>query len=207
MLNSTRNKEQLLKTASSDFVKENIESGAFDAFGRLDKNTIADYCESFPQYRELFLKVNQDVICQSLMLTFAQLQRTKMIHYFQVIKESNDVEEIIFAEGALYRMIKEAFELKQIDTLHQPNTDADVFEDLKDEILDGKAERYSDLDYTELWAKLNKSIMIYSVDSIDRNIFDLLEIVSMEEVIDDDRYELKVVSKDEADKDNGSSEE
>lgn len=207
MLNSTRNKEQLLKTASSDFVKDNIESGSFDAFGRLDKNTIADYCERFPKYRELFLKVNQDVICQSLMLTFAQIQRTKMLHYFQLIIDGNDVEDIIYAEAALYRMLKEAFEQKQIDTLHQPSTDADVFENLKDEILDGKAERYADMDYTELWEKLNKSIMRYSVEAIDRNIFDLLEIVSMEEVIDDDRYELKVVSKDEADKDNRSSEE
>lgn len=207
MLNSTRNKEQLLKTASSDFVKENIESGAFDAFGRLDKNTISDYCVRFPQYKELFLKVNQDLICQSLKLTFAQIKRTKMVHYFQTLIKSDDVEEIIYAEAALYRMLKEAFEQKQIDTLHQPSTDADVFENLKDEILDGKSEKYADMDYTDLWERLNQSILRYSVDAIDRNIFDLLEIVSMEEVIDDERYELKVVNKDEADKDNGSSEE
>lgn len=106
MLNSTRNKEQLLKTATNDFVKDNIESGSFDAFGRLDKNTIADYCERFPQYRELFLKVNQDLICQSLLLTFAQIQRTKMVHYFQLIMASDDIEEIIYAEGVLYRMQK-----------------------------------------------------------------------------------------------------
>lgn len=207
MLNSTKNKEQLLKTASSDFVKDNIESGSFDAFGRLDKNTIADYCERFPQYRELFLKVNQDLIYQSLMFTFAQIQRIKMIHYFQTLMDGNDVEEIIFAEGALYRMLKEAFELKQIDTLHQPNTDVDVFYDLKDEILDTKAEKYADMDYTHLWERLNKCILRYSIETIDRNIFDLLEIVSMEEVIDDNRYKLEVVSKNEADKDNGSSEE
>lgn len=208
MLNSRRNKEQILKTASSDFVKDNIESGAFDAFGKLDKNTIADYCERFPKYKELFLKVNQDLIYQSLMLTFAQLQRTKMLHYFQLIMESDDVEEIIFAEAALYRMLKEAFEQKQIDTLHQPNTNAEVYEELMNEIMDGKSERYADMDYTELWEKLNKSIIRYSVECIDRNIFDLLDIVSLEELLDDDRFELKVVSKDEAEEnqDNGIAE-
>lgn len=206
MLNSRRNKEYLLKTASGDLVKKNIESGTFDAFG-LDKNTIADYCVRFPQYKELFLKVNQDLITQSLKLTFAQLQRTKMIHYFQTLMESDDVEEIIYAEAALYRMLKEAFEQKQIDTLHQPSTDADVFEDLKDEILDGKAKKYTDMDYTELWEKLNKSIMRYSIEAIDRNIFDLLDIVSLEELLDDDRYKLEVVSKDEDNQDNGIAEE
>lgn len=92
--------------------------------------------------------------------------------------------------------------------MHQPNTDVDIYKNLKDEILDGKAKRYADMDYTDLWAKLNKSIMSYSVEAIDRNIFDLLEIVSMEEVIDDDRFELKVVGKDEAEEnqDNGIAE-
>lgn len=207
MLNSTRNKEQLLKTASSDFVKENIESGSFDAFG-LDKNTISDYCVRFPQYKELFLKVNQDLICQSLLLTFAQLRRTKMIHHFQTLMKSNDVEEIIYAEAALYKTAKEAFENKEIDTLFQPSTNAEVYEELMNEIMDGKSERYADMDYTELWEKQNQSILRYSVEAIDRNIFDLLDIVSLEELLDDDRYELNVVSKDETeeDKDNGSSE-